>query len=62
MVAAVVVTDGPVTGNLLLFSPVQVDNRIKAPGPPTESENSSSSVLVNIVNVGEAHLSTAIRS
>ena len=36
VVARVVVTAGPVAGNLLLFSPLQVDNRIKAPGTPTE--------------------------
>ena len=36
VVAAVVVTAGQVAGNLLLFSPLQVDNRIKAPGTPTE--------------------------
>ena len=35
VVAAIVVTAGLVAGNLLLFSPLQVDNRIKAPGPPT---------------------------
>ena len=36
VVAAIVVTAGLVAGNLLLFSPLQVDNRIKAPGTPTE--------------------------
>ena len=36
MVAEIVVTAGPVAGNLLGFSPLQVDNRIKAPETPTE--------------------------
>ena len=36
VVAAIVVTAGLVAGKLLLFSPLQVDNRIKAPGTPTE--------------------------
>ena len=36
VIAAVVVTAGPVAGNLLLFSPLQVDNRIKALGPLTQ--------------------------
>ena len=38
-----------------------VDNRIKAPGPPT-NRGTPVSVLVKIVNVGKAHLITAIRS
>ena len=32
-VEATVVTAGLVGGNLLLFSPLRIDNRIKAPGP-----------------------------
>ena len=36
VVAAIVVTAGLVAGKLLLFSPLQVDNRIKNPGTPTE--------------------------
>ncbi|MDA9740035.1 hypothetical protein N9U66_01430 [Synechococcus sp. AH-736-M20] len=36
VVAAIVVTAGPVAENLFLFSPLQVDNRIKAPGTPTQ--------------------------
>ena len=36
VVAAIVVTAGLVAGNLLLFSPLRIDNRIKAPGTPTE--------------------------
>ena len=36
VVAATVVTAGLVAGKLLLFSPLQVDNRIKNPGTPTE--------------------------
>ena len=36
VVAAIVVTAGLVAGKLLLFSPLQVDNRIKALGPLTQ--------------------------
>ena len=36
VVAAIVVTAGLVAGKLLLFSPSQVDNRIKALGPLTQ--------------------------
>ncbi len=36
VVAAIVVTAGLVTGNLLLFSPLRVDKRIKAPAPPAQ--------------------------
>ena len=35
VVAAIVATAGLVARNLLLFSPLQVDKRIKAPGHPT---------------------------
>ena len=35
VVTAVVATAGLVAGNLLLFSPLQVDKRIKAPGHTT---------------------------
>ena len=34
VVAAIVATAGLVAGNLLVFSPLQVDKRIKAPGHP----------------------------
>ena len=36
VVAAIVVTAGLVAGKRLLFSPLQVDNRIKALGPLTQ--------------------------
>ena len=36
VVAAIVDTAGLVAGKLLLFSPLQVDNRIKALGPLTQ--------------------------
>ena len=36
VIAAIVATAGLVAGNLLLFSPLQVDKRIKAPAPPTD--------------------------
>ena len=36
VVVAIVFTAGLVAGNLLLFSSLQVDNRIKALGPPTQ--------------------------
>ena len=45
VVAGVVVTAGPVAGNLLLFSPLQVDNRIKAPGTPTEPGTTAHTVF-----------------
>ena len=38
VVAAIVVTAGLDAGKLWLFSPLQVDNRIKNPGTPTEPE------------------------
>ena len=41
VVAAVVVTAGLVGGNLLLFSPLRIDNRIKAPAPPAQPENAA---------------------
>jgi hypothetical protein len=34
VLAAVVVTAGLVAGNLVLFSPLRVDNRVQ-PGPPS---------------------------
>ena len=45
VVAAVVVKAGPVAGNLLLFSTLQVDNRIKAPGTPTEPGTTARTVF-----------------
>ena len=36
VVAAIVFTAGLVAGNLLLFASLQVDNRIKALGPPPQ--------------------------
>ena len=41
VVAAVVVTARLVGGNLLLFSPLRIDNRIKAPAPPAQPENAA---------------------
>ena len=41
VVAAIVVTAGLVAGNLLLFSPLRVDKRIKAPVPPAQPQNLS---------------------
>ena len=45
VVAAIVVTAGLVAGRLLLFSPLQVDNRIKAPGTPTEPGTTARTVF-----------------
>ena len=45
VVAAVVVTAGPVAGNLLLFSALQVNNRIKAQGSPIEPGTTARTVF-----------------
>ena len=45
VVSGVVVTAGPVAGNLLLFSPLQVDNRIKAPAPEDQPVNTTRPVF-----------------
>ena len=41
VVAAIVVTAGLVAENLLLFSPLRVDKRIKAPVPPAQPQNTA---------------------
>ena len=43
--AAIVVTAGLVAGNLLLFSPLRVDKRIKAPAPPAQPQNTAGPVF-----------------
>ena len=45
VVAAIVVTAGLVAGNLLLFSPLRVDKRIKAPAPPAQPQNTAGPVF-----------------
>ncbi len=45
VVAAIVVTAGLVAGNLLLFSPLRVDKRIKAPVPPAQPQNTAGPVF-----------------
>ena len=45
VVAAIVVTAGLVAGNLLLFSPLRIDNRIKAPAPPAQPQNAAGTVF-----------------
>jgi len=45
VVAAIVVTAGLVAGNLLLFSPLRIDNRIKAPAPPAQPQNAAGPVF-----------------
>ena len=45
VVAAIVVTAGLVAGKLLLFSALQVDNRIKASGTPTEPGTTARTVF-----------------
>ena len=45
VVTAIVVTAGLVGGNLLLFSPLRIDNRIKAPAPPAQPENAAGPVF-----------------
>ena len=45
VVAATVVTAGLVAGNLLLFSPLRVDKRIKAPAPPAQPQNTAGPVF-----------------
>ena len=39
VLAAIVVKAGLVAGNLLLFSQLRVDKRIKAPAPPAQHQN-----------------------
>ena len=45
VVAAVVVTAGLVAGNLVLFSPLRIDNRIKAPAPPAQPQSTAGPVI-----------------
>ena len=45
VVAAIVVTAGLVAGNLLLFSPLRIDNRIKAPAPEDQQVNTTRPVF-----------------
>ena len=45
VVAAIVVTAGLVAGNLLLFSPLRIDNRIKAPALPAQPQNAAGPVF-----------------
>ncbi len=45
VVAAIVVTAGLVGGNLLLFSPLRIDNRIKAPAPEDQPVNTTRPVF-----------------
>ena len=45
VVAAIVVTAGLVAGNLLLFSPLRIDNRIKAPAPEDQPVNTTRPVF-----------------
>ena len=45
VVAAIVVTAGLVAGNLLLFSPLRIDTRIKAPAPPGKPEKAANPVF-----------------
>jgi len=45
VVAAIIVTAGLVAGNLLLFSPLRVDKRIKAPAPPAQPQNTAGPVF-----------------
>ena len=45
VVAAIVVAAGLVAGNLLLFTPLRIDNRIKAPAPPDQHENGARPVF-----------------
>ena len=45
VVAAIVVTAGLVAGKLLRFSPLQVDNRIKAPAPEDQPVNTTRQVF-----------------
>ena len=41
VVAAIVVTACLVAGNLLLFTPLRLDNRFRAPAPPAQTENTA---------------------
>ena len=45
VIAAIVVTAGLVAGNLLLFSPLQIDNRIKAPALEEQPVNTTRPVF-----------------
>ena len=45
VVAAIVVTAGLVAGKLLLFTPLHVDNQIKASGTPTDPGTTARTVL-----------------
>ena len=45
VVAAIVVTAGLVAGNLLLFSPLRIDNRIKPPAPSDQTVNATRPVF-----------------
>ncbi|MDA9699776.1 hypothetical protein N9U74_01205 [Synechococcus sp. AH-736-M02] len=45
VVAAIVVTAGLVSGNLLLFSPLRIDNRIKSPAPEDQPVNTTRPVF-----------------
>ena len=45
VVAAIVVTAGLVAGNLLLFSPLRIDNRIKAPALEDQPVNTTRPVF-----------------
>ena len=45
LVAAIVGTAGLVAGNLLLFSPLRIDNRIKAPAPEDQPVNTTRPVF-----------------
>ena len=63
VVAAIVVTAGLVAGNLLLFSPLRTDNRIKAPAPPAQPQNAAVPVFRGTaIDVGAAHVITGIAS
>ena len=45
VVAAIVLTAGLVAGKLMLFSPLKVDNRIKALGPLTQPGTTARTVF-----------------
>ena len=45
VVAAIVVAAGLVAGNLLLFSPLRIDNRIKSPAPKDQPVNTTRPVF-----------------
>jgi len=63
VVAAIVVTAGLVAGNLLLFSPLRIDNRIKAPAQEDQPVNTTRPVFWwTTVHVYAAHRIPAICS